>query len=383
MNPSDYFNPVELDKPEIQNILGEKAFFKNIYTHTANTPVNNFDGIDLVIIGIGEDRNAIVKGSSKAPDLIRNKIYQLTSVPKIKIVDLGNFKVGKEINDTYVGLSHIISQLLKQKINCLIIGGSNDLVIPLIDNEYYEPREIELTTIDARVNHDKSEHINSENYLKRIFANKKKIFYNNIGNQLYLNNPETIIELEKKLYGFYRLGEVKKHLQGFEPVIRNSNIVSLDISSIKQSDAQGQYNPSPNGFLGDEACQLAWYSGLSEKTQIFGIFEVIPTLDINNQTSALAAQIGWHYIHGIANRQNEFPGKSKHFKKFIIGLETNNKNISFYKSELSDRWWLELTNNNPGFEKVYVPCNQQDYDMACKQEIPDIWWKACQRYNIV
>ena len=100
MNLNDYFNPVELDKPQIDSNLGDATFFKNIYVHTINTPVNNLDGIDLVIMGIVEDRNAIVPGSSNAPDSVRNKLYQLSKINKINIVDLGNFKSGKKINDT-------------------------------------------------------------------------------------------------------------------------------------------------------------------------------------------------------------------------------------------------------------------------------------------
>jgi arginase family enzyme len=386
MNLSDYFNPVELDQPQIKSSLGDAAFFKNIYTHTVNTPVNNLKGVDVVIIGVGDDRNAIVPGSSNAPDLIRNKLYQLTKINKINIVDLGNFRQGKNINDTYIGLADVIAYLKNQNLNCLVIGGSNDLVFSLVSNSYFNQREIELTSIDARINFEMGiNKIHSENYLNFLFEKKdrNKFFYNNLGNQVYLNNSETVTFLEKNLNSLYRLGEVKASLSKFEPVIRNSDIVAFDICAIKQAEAQGQYNPSPNGFSGEEACQLSWYAGLSDRTTIFGLFEVIPELDFNELTSGLAAQILWHYIYGVAGRYHEIPGESKNFKKFIIGLETRNTNISFYKSMVSDRWWLEITNNNPEADKIYIPCNQEDYYMACNHEIPDVWWKACQRYNVV
>ena len=386
MNLSDYFNPVELDKPGISTHLGESVFYKNIYTHTANTLIHNLKGIDLIILGIGEDRNAVIPGSANAPDAIRNKLYQLAKIKKINIADLGNFKVGKKVNDTYIGFAEVISYLILQKVNILILGGSNDLVYPLVKNDVHIQKEVELTTIDARINFEKdAEKHNSENYLNKIFESlgEQKLFYNNIGNQQFLNDADVMTHLESKLCNLHRLGAVKSSLMKYEPVLRNSDIVALDICALKQSDAQGQYNPSPNGFAGDEVCQLAWYAGLSDKTSIFGIFEVIPDLDFNEMTAGASAQIAWHFIYGVANRYHEFPGVDKNFKKFIIGLETYDSNISFYRSELSDRWWMEITNSSPGFEKIFVPCNKEDYDMACNHEIPDVWWKACQRYNIV
>ena len=386
MNLSDYFNPVELEKPELNTNLGNSVFHKNIYTHTINSPVNNLNGIDLVILGIGEDRNARIKGAADAPDFIRSKLYQLSSIKNIHIADLGNFKTGKEINDTYVGLSDVYSYLHSQKVNCLVIGGSNDLIFPFINNEINKQKETDVTFIDARIDFEMGvDQYHSENFINHLLDSQGeyKLYINNLGYQNYLNNSDAIVFLESDMHNLNRLGIVRQSIEKFEPVLRSSDIVSIDICAVKQSEAQGQYNPSPNGFTGEEVCQLAWYSGQSEKTMVFGIFDVIPNKDINMQTSGLAAQIAWHYIYGVANRYHEYPGKTEHFKKFIIGLETNNQNISFYKSNVSDRWWLEITNNNPGFEKVYVPCNQEDYNMACNHEIPDVWWKACQRYNIV
>lgn len=385
MNLSDYFNPVELDKPDLLSNLGNAIFYRNIYTHTQNNPVNNLEGIDLVIIGVEEDRNAHLLGAAKAPDEIRKKLYQLSAIADLKIVDLGNFKRGKEIFDTYVGLSEVITFLKKSGVNCLVIGGSNDIVYPLVKKDIEEKNIIDLTTIDARINFDKgNSQYNSENYLNILLTKKGEInlFYNNLGSQVYLNSDEILSYLDSKQFNLHRLGEVRENIVRYEPIIRNSDIVAVDICSVKQSEAQGQFYPSPNGFMGEEVCQLAWYAGFSEKTKIFGIFDVIPEMDINYQTTGLAAQIIWHYANGIANRHNEIPGKSKHFKKFIIGLETNQPNISFYKSELSDRWWLEISTNDPVSENIYVPCNQDDYDQACNNEIPDVWWKSCQRYNI-
>ena len=387
MDLKDYFDPVELDKPDVYTNLGDKVFYKNIFTHSQNNPVSNINinGYNLAIVGIKEDRNSVVKGSAMAPDIIRNKLYQLAAIDKIKIIDLGNIKQGNTINDSYAGIKDVCSYLLNNNINILLLGGSNDLVFPVITNHFWKSKQVELTCIDARINFDnKSTDINSENYLNRIIEEKENsgFFLNNIGHQMYLNNTENIEILNNNLFNICRLGEVRKSPVRFEPLIRNSDIVTLDICSIKQSEAQGQYNPSPNGFTGDETCQIALFAGMSEKTKVFGIFDVFPDFDINEQTTGLSAQLAWHYIFGVAGCQGEDPEKSQHFKKFIIGMETRNTFITFYKSEVTERWWLEVVKNDKNQTKLFIPCTLDDYEKACRHEIPDIWWKASQRYNI-
>jgi formiminoglutamase len=386
MNIIDYFHPVELEQPVVSSNLGNASFNKKIYVHTANNPIHNLNNIDLVILGIQEDRNSAVPGAAQAPGPIREKLYQLAAVQKINIVDLGDFKNGQSINDTYAGLSDMLDYLLRQGTKILVLGGSNDLVYSLVKNAYFKNKKIELTTIDARLNFEaEAENMDDANYLSFVLQpdNADNILYNNIGSQAYLNDMATIAKLENQLSGIYRLGEVKRSLHLYEPVMRNSDVVAIDICSVKQSEAQGQYNPSPNGFESDEVCQLAWYTGLSDVNRVFGIFDVCPGRDFNGQTAGLAAQMAWHYIFGVASRYKEHPSEEVNFKKFIIGLDGQMDNVAFYKSEISQRWWLELNSNMPKEKRVYIPCNQADYDLACNREIPDVWWKACQRYNIV
>ena len=74
-------------------------------------------------------------------------------------------------------------------------------------------------------------------------------------------------ELIDKLYfDAHRLGEVRSCMEDAEPVIRNADMISVDVSAIRFPDAPGSHNESPNGFYGDEACQLMRYAGMSDKT---------------------------------------------------------------------------------------------------------------------
>ena len=48
--------------------------------------------------------------------------------------------------------------------------------------------------------------------------------------------------------------------------------------------------------------------------------------------------------------------------------------ISFYKSKLSEKWWMEVAQHRPGAKysrNTIVPCSYTDYQTATKGELPD------------
>jgi hypothetical protein len=95
----------------------------------------------------------------------------------------------------------------------------------------------------------------------------------------------------------------------------------------------------------------------------------------------LAAQAIWYFMEGLSFRKNENPQKAGS-KKFIVSLSGGNNNIIFYKSNSSDRWWVELPVINPVTEKNYlISCSYEDYQRACNSEIPDRWWKRMRKYS--
>ena len=96
-------------------------------------------------------------------------------------------------------------------------------------------------------------------------------------------------------------------MEEVEPVIRDADMVSFDVSAIRQSEAPGNNNASPNGFYGEEACQIARYAGISDKLTSIGFYEFNPSFDNNHQTAHAVAQMIWYFIDGVVNRKNDFP----------------------------------------------------------------------------
>ena len=71
----------------------------------------------------------------------------------------------------------------------------------------------------------------------------------------------------------YRLGDVCSKIRLVEPVMRDADIVSVDMKSIRASELSSRQKFSPNGFDGKEICAIARYAGISNKVSSFGIFE--------------------------------------------------------------------------------------------------------------
>lgn len=384
MNLNNYFNPVELDKPEDAEIQSDSIFGKNIKVNTPSTPIDEISNYNIAIMGIPEDRNSSNKGVSLAPDNIRAKLYQLYKInDKLKIIDLGNLKEGNTYNDTYYGLRDVLIELLNNQVISIIIGGTQDLTYAnYLAFEHYKSN-INLITVDSVIDIDLNESIfNAKSYLSKILINNKKIFkYVNLAHQLYLNDQRVLKHLNSLSFDSLRLGLIRSDISIVEPVLRDADILSFDICAVKQSDAPANQYASPNGLHAEEACQIAKYSGLSDSISSFGIYDLNPVYENNNQTVNLAAQIIWHFIEGYSVRKIENPlSDSKDFKVFIVSHKDMEFEITFYKSLITNRWWMAIPKANSS-DHVIIACSHEDYQQACNHEIPDLWWKSYQRTN--
>jgi arginase family enzyme len=389
MDISIYFNPIErsvFEEPD-----EKKALLGNVverYLDKEQFP--SLDGKDIAIIGIPEDRNSINnKGCCDAPDWIRKKFYQLKPGDyPYKVVDLGNLIIGATAKDTYHAVGMILADLIKEKIVPIILGGSQDITF----GQYLAYGELQQTvnivSVDSHFDLGQSvDEMNSNTYLGRIILHEPSFLFNysNVGYQTYFAGHNQV-ELMKKLYfDIYRLGQVQQDLEEVEPIVRNADILSFDIGCIRQSDAPGNRNASPNGFYGEEACQIVRYAGMSDKLSTVGFYEVNPKHDNRDQTSHLTAQMLWYFIDGYYNRKNDAPMTNKSgFLKYRVALKQEDHEIVFYKSKKSGRWWMEVpyASSKKKFTRHHlIPCSYRDYEVAMKDEMPERWWQALKKLN--
>ena len=347
------------------------------------------EGAKIAIIGVLEDRNSIGNsGCASGPDAIRSYLYKLFEFDEeIGLVDLGNITPGETTNDTYYAVKTACSELIKAGIIPLIIGGSQD--ITYANYSAYEDLEqtINLVTVDSKLDvGDNDEKISSENFMSKIILHQPNYLFNysNIGHQRYLQTPSILELMEKLHFETMRLGEVTGNIQDAEPLLRNADIVSFDISAIRWADCPGSKKSGPNGLYGEEACQLSRYAGISDKLTSVGFYEYNTNNDIAGTSAHLIAQMIWCFIDGVLQRKDDYPKGSKDsYTKYIIDLSASKHQIVFYKSDKSDRWWMDVPYpagmKNRYERHHFVPCTYNDYVQATNEEMPDKWWKTYQK----
>jgi len=108
---------------------------------------------------------------------------------------------------------------------------------------------------------------------------------------------------------------------------------------------------------------------------------VNPELDVRNQTSALAAQVIWFFLEGFSQKQYEAAALGQanagRFTKYHVRVTDLEDDLIFVKSNLTDRWWMELPAGKD--LNVYVACSHDDYARANRNEVPERWVMACER----
>jgi len=335
----------------------------------------DLEAADIILLGVGENRgNGPGKKSTDAPDLIRSEFYKLFYWHKdVKIADLGNLQQGVSLGDTYAALRTVLGELLQLQKPVIILGGSHDLT--LAQYQAYAKKEfvIEASVADALIDLQEESALPATGFLMDMLTEQPNYIkhYNHIGFQSYFVHPRMLETLDKLRFDCYRLGKVRENLEEAEPVLRNTDLFSLDINIIKHTDAPAN-SLSPNGFSGEEACALSRYAGMSTQLSTYGIYGYNPAKDKDQLTAKQIAQMLWYFMDGRSVKNKEALLEERDaFWEFHIAF--GDIDTVFLKSKKTGRWWMQL----PG--KDFVPCAYSDYLLASNNEIPERWLRHQER----
>lgn len=324
------------------------------------------------------------KPYNKAANAIRKELYQLYSwQDRMKVMDLGNIKQGKTPKDTLVAFETVVQELLQNNIKCIILGDTQELTYHHF--KAYEGLQMptSVAVIDERI--DLGEQMTDQSYLYKLFAHRPHFLenYMQLGYQSFLVNPNQVEVLRKKHLECYRLGYLLEDLKRIEPLLRNTDMISLDVAALRYADAPAQSKASPNGFSAHDICKIGRYAGISDKVSSFGIYEYQVDKDQNQLTAQLLAQTIWHFISGYYDRYTEIPDDdSKDFIFHTVTLNEHDDEMKFVKSLRTGRWWMKvplLYNDEKNFE--LIPCTEEEYETACRCEIPERWMQAFVKYS--
>lgn len=350
----------------------------------------DLDNVKIALVGVGESRNSNGNdGCASAPDKVRNAFYELSYIQGLTVADVGNIRLGSTANDTYSALEFVCAELLERKIIPVIIGGSQDLTYANYVAYQRLQQTVNIVSVDRKIDLGEIDsEINAHTYLSKILQFQPSLLFNYsvMGYQTHFVNPDEVETIRKMYFDLYRLGQIQTNIEEAEPIVRNADILSFDMSAIRRSDAPGTLSSTPNGLYGEEACQVFRYAGMSDKLSSIGIYEINPALDLREQTTGLAAQMIWYFMDGFANRKNDYPSNTeKDYLKYRVTMKSADHEIVFYKSIKTDRWWMEVpyrVGAKSKYERHHmVPCSYEDYQLACTEEMPDRWWQAYQKLS--
>lgn len=369
-----------------KELLPPQALGGKLRIHSVQNGFPDLEGVKIALIGVLENRNDVnYIGAEFTFDGVRNALYTLfpgswTSA----IADLGDIKKGESVEDTYFALKTAVAELLKKKIIPIILGGSQDLTYAIYRAYDDVIPMVNIVNVDSMFNlGDSSKPIKNNSFVGKIILDEPYNLFNyaTVGYQTYFNSQEEIDLMHKLYFEAYRLGAVSKDITVVEPVMRDANLVSMDLSAVKSSELSLNQKFSPNGLDGKEICAIARYAGISNKVTSFGLFEYKASKE-DDMTVMLMAQIIWYFIEGVNYRvkDDDFSDDGS-YQKFITLVDS--QELIFYKSNKTGRWWIEIPFlaevNNKLKRHTLLPCTHQDYKDACNNMVPDRWYKAFQK----
>lgn len=366
---ANWLQPVGTEVLDTTTSLASFQFGQKIAIYEEEIP--SLKAANLAIVGI----------DAEVSDLIRKELYKLSYPFKnSNIVDLGNLrKVNTDV------LVPVISELLQANIFPILIG--RDQRFTLSQYQAYQSLEqlVNLVLIDkaADLLITRKRKIDDRYFLNQILKKQETYLFNLglIGYQSHYVDPAVLRYFAKNNFDYQRLGYIRSHLNEAEPIIRDADMVSIDISAVRQSEAPGSPFASPSGFYAEEICKLAHYAGLSDKLSSIGFYGLSPEHDRNQQTVQLFAQMIWYFIDGFMSRKSDYPMSTDGLVEYVVDFKNADYQITFWKSKKSDRWWMQVpTRHKKRKRHRLIPCSYSDYKQACKSELPERLINAYNRF---
>lgn len=318
-----------------------------------------FANIDIVIFSIADEYTSL-----------RKTLYQLKKGEKnYKVLDLGVLRPGESLHDTSDRLAAVIEFIINKKKTPLVIGDSHAYSFGQFKGYENQSRGIKISNIDSIMDVDEGEVLNQSNHLFKIITHQPGYLrvFSQIAFQQYLNAPSVVNVFEKLAFGKYRLGELREDITQIEPVLRMSDMVSFDMAALSGTVFQSKADQNPFGLQLEEACQLAWYAGHSDQLSSMS-FLGYKEVESQSDHMVLATML-WYFIEGYYHKIKDEDFEGSGYTKYAVMVEQENVTLDFYKHNISGKWWMKDAND------FTVACSYDDYDLACKGELPPRWLK--------
>ena len=183
----------------------------------------------------------------------------------LELIDLGDLR--KKTIDFAIPL---LRELFTSDITPILIGCSDQYLVSqyLAFNEVN--RQVSLLNVDSDVRLSVTEEAGKVLDPAVHRKGPQAIHLTHIGSQQHLVDPAIWKLFDGHHYESIRLGEAKANIAELEPQVRYADILGLNISALNHQDAPARPRLQPSGFNLQEASQIAYYAGNSDKLSSFG-----------------------------------------------------------------------------------------------------------------
>ncbi|MCS6930173.1 MAG: hypothetical protein NZM43_11860 [Saprospiraceae bacterium] len=327
-------------------------------------------GVQVALVGAGE-RQALA---------VREFLYRMTFPHAAgKVADLGDVRA-----DEATSLRAVVAQLLSARILPIVVASSDDLArIQFLAYEE-EHLRVNLAIVDERIRIADPKINSAEEciYTALLRPPHPLLFHCSlIGYQIHYTPEEWVSYFSKNQYDLLRLGKSRAAIEEAEPLLRDADLLCFHVSALKASEAPGVRDPSPSGYTWEEACQLSWYAGMSDKLTSLGVYGFVR--ENCSLTAQGIAQLIWFFLNGFFNRKGDFPFSTEGLKEYVVDFRGMNSPLTFWKSVRTGRWWFQAPSASPTHHERHflVPCSLQDYQTVCAGELPERLMRALQRFS--
>lgn len=357
------------------------ALANHVRIHLHRFP--DLEGVKIAMFGINDARiDGMYPGASQAADVVRSELYRLMCAKEWSVVaDLGNVEAGDSPEDTRFAVQTVLHELSALGICAVLIGGDEGLASQQYHALKNQSNNLEIVYCGKKVN------FREGTWLNKVVLDSNSHLFNfySFGHQTYLTEQASVDVMERMFFDPVRLGTLRSNLKLAEPAFRSAHLAVFDCGVIRASEFPAVHDASPNGLLNEEACQLARYAGLGGQCMSVGFFNYSPELDNSKVCARQVAQMIWFFLEAFPQRRAEHPSENnEQFTRYVLVLKENQE-LVFYKSQISDRWWMEIPHPKSGKQNtlpIMVPCNYEDYLTASNEELPDLWWRFYQKYSV-
>lgn len=268
------------------------------------------------------------------------------------IYDLGILK-----NENPEFVIALLRELIPLKGRILLLSDNLSYLDSAFRALEYANKHVSLACIDSSI--DKV----LEERTSRSLKSKNLLNLSVIGYQRHFCPPEVLTFLHESFVHHLSLGQSKNEISKIEPILRNCNVASIDMAALKLNNAM------PNGFDALEICQIAKYAGMSSSLQIMNISNSIGW--DASEIAPISGQMLWYFTEGqVLKELDPKSNNAEYFLEHLVQTDYSNYSFTFWKSSKTNRWWFEIPNSEGERGNIY-PCNKEDYDLACRNEISE------------